>query len=176
VSVAIFTVVMVSSTELFVSALRQMRVIEAMSSVHEDSRHVMETMARVVREGHFQFDVPEGVAFMLSDDRGGLVAFRMQKEGCPSGSDACVQIGKAASEEDPLEWASLTGEDVTAIAFDVVTAPAQDPFLPFGENEDRPTTQPVAMIHLVLRGAGIDSEGIRTMESQTTIVSRNYRQ
>ncbi|MDO8425626.1 MAG: prepilin-type N-terminal cleavage/methylation domain-containing protein [bacterium] len=157
VAIAVFSITIGVTSDLFLTATRQQRRTTVRSALESDARFVLETITREVREGRIDRAVTDALAIIHFDDT--QTRFRMSTTDCVGDSGSCIAIGRVAADGS-IAWAALTGADIAVGAFDVHTGDA--------------SLQDYATVRLQLTAAGARAGERETTEAQTTIASRVY--
>ncbi|MBI4433701.1 type II secretion system protein [Candidatus Uhrbacteria bacterium] len=176
VAIAVFTVTMGFTIDLFLSAIRQQSRVTVASTLQADARFVFEMIAGELRDGTIDYSraaTAEEFSIRRSDNR--VVVFRRSSTDCPASVASCVQIGRF----DPsgvLAWAPLTGLGITADVFDVLVQPTENPFSwDASQSRYRSNVQPRVTVHLRFSAPTGRAGELLRVEGQSTLTSRMYQ-
>jgi prepilin-type N-terminal cleavage/methylation domain-containing protein len=184
VVLGIVSTVVVSSTDIFMLVSRSQRKIFSLERAQADARYTMETIAREVRNGKFDYAYYSGGPvptptddLALIDNAGAPIRFHesvaADESACPdAASTPCLLV--TLGTDSP---ASLTPKGVALRNLKFYVSPGIDPFLFDPLNGTYAASgQPRVTIVLVLESAGnrANEQG-SIVYSQTTVTSRAYR-
>lgn len=159
--VAIFSMAVLMSTDVFLTANRSQRQAQSQQRVQADARFTIETIAREIRSSipDYKFYAnPPAAVIPLAQPTWVLALCDADNLGCIpdkartifrqasissatpwAGDGSRLQICSLACEL-PGSWSDITPEGVTLVKFEAFITPDVNPFLLYGTCSDSPTT------------------------------------
>lgn len=158
VSLGVFSILMVALTGLFISALRGERLGLNIQTVQDNSRLVMETMAREIRNGYnLSLISPTSISFTAINSGASYNVIYSYNSSCGSGR-GCIMRQVNGGVALPLNGDNI---NVSSINFAVV---------PSGNG----IQQPRVTISFSMQNAGLVSNTTAKINLQTTVSLRNF--
>ncbi len=180
VVVAVFSVVVVSSTDIFFVVNRAHRKLVSTQSVQRDMRFALETLVRELHQGTIDYNyyssqgtllkvasqVQGIVSLALIDPSGRPVRFRVLDQG---GSNLKLQVSRGQVDN----WQNLLSDNIKLVMAKFYVVPESNPFV-IGTT----THNEQPRVTIILSTQSIPTSAQDQPVSfflQTTIVSRNYQ-
>jgi|GEM_PF-3632973 len=148
---ALFSLAVLMSTDVFITASRSQRRAQTQQRVQADARFTLETIAREIRSSIPDYELYSTNAVSLTGPTHILALCDGANIGCDpdlartiirqvstdrtnapwaGGGDRLEICSKSCS--DPAQWSDLTPTDVTLTRFEVFVTPQKNPFLLYG--------------------------------------------
>jgi prepilin-type N-terminal cleavage/methylation domain-containing protein len=198
VTMAIFTILMVSVSSIYVQNLRFARQIISRTKLQADARYALETLTRAIRVSDLDYAAwggtlpaqPTTELRLINLRTGDTGRIRLESTSWETAAQAdanCHNDGKSypcitVSTDGGTTWAPLTPRGVKIDNLRFYATPSRDPFNFNQESgaydsDALSTDQPIITISVQFHGLGIgavDTAGEWTYSLQTTVTPRLY--